>query len=163
MGDVRSAWKDTGERFAALGASLKAHYEEQKDDDGEAAQRELRDAAKRFSGAVQDAVDALGSAAKDPAVKDDVRNVMTALAAALSATFAEVSEDLRRMAERNQGKPAESGEGTEEGAGVSGAPPPTTPASTLAEPPVPPGPSTAVAGESAPAAEPPRVEPWGTP
>jgi len=159
MTDVRSAWKDAGERFAALGASLKAHYDQQRDDDAESTKKELNDAAKRFAGAIQDAVEALGAAAKDPTVKSDVRNVGTSLAGALSATFSEVSEDLRRMAERQQAGKA----GAEPPAGTT-APPPT--ASTTSEPSS--GTTSATTSEETSAAtsegdEPPKVEPWGTP
>lgn len=103
MSDVTSAWKDAGERLAALGASLKAHYEEQHGTESEEAKREMGAAAKRFTGAVQDAFDALGAAARDPAVKGDVQKVGQSLAGALSATFAEVSEDLSRLARKERG------------------------------------------------------------
>lgn len=138
MTDVRTAWKDAGDRFAALGASLKAHYDEQRDEDGESTKKELGEAAHRFTGAIQDAVDALGAAAKDPAVKDDVRKVGTSLTGALSATFAEVSDDLRRMADK--AKSDEPAGGAPSDAGTEAAAP--TDAET--EPP-------------------PKVEPWGTP
>jgi hypothetical protein len=151
MSDVRSAWKDTGERFAALGGSLKAHYDEQHDADDEKTKRELGEAAKRFAGALQDAVEALGAAAKDPAVKDDVRKVGTSLAGALSATFAGVSEDLRRMAERAQGDGPETGKPTAETA------PPDSAPSTASEP----GTSTGSGAQEE--GEAPKVEPWGTP
>ncbi|MFZ0160025.1 MAG: hypothetical protein WAL50_13435 [Kineosporiaceae bacterium] len=151
MSDVRSAWKDTGERFAALGGSLKAHYDEQHDADDEKTKRELGEAAKRFAGALQDAVEALGAAAKDPAVKDDVRKVGTSLAGALSATFAGVSEDLRRMAERAQGDGPETGKSTADTAQPDSAP------STASEP----GTSTASGAQEE--GEAPKVEPWGTP
>ncbi len=136
MSDVRSAWKDAGERFAALGGSLKAHYDEQHDADDEKTKQELGEAAKRFAGAVQDALEAFGAAAKDPTVKDDVRKVGTSLAGALSATFAEVSDDLRRMAERAKADEPDTGEG-----------------STTSEP----------AAETGQPDTPPKVEPWGTP
>ncbi len=102
MSDVGSAWKDAGDRLTALGASLKAHYQEQHGEDGEEAKKELDAATKRFTGAVKDAFDALGAAAKDPAVKDDVNKVGQSLAGALSATFAEVSEDLSRIAHQGR-------------------------------------------------------------
>lgn len=155
MTDVRSAWKDAGDRFAALGASLKAHYDEQRDTEDAAAaestKKELNDAAKRFAGAIQDAVDALGAAAKDPAVKSDVRNVGTSLATALSATFSEVSEDLKRMAEKGQAK-AGAGDATSE-------PAPPSATSTTSEPGTGTSPGTSAEGGE----EPPKVEPWGTP
>jgi len=153
MTDVRSAWKDAGDRFAALGASLKAHYDEQRDDEGESTKKELGDAAKRFTDAIQDAVEALGAAAKDPAVKDDVRKVGTSLAGALSASFAGVSEDLRRMAERAQAGEHEPGTGKP----AAGTAQPDSAPSTASEP----GTSTGSGAQEE--GEAPKVEPWGTP
>lgn len=141
MPDVSSAWKDAGERFAALGSSLKAHFEERRDGETEReGEKATADAADKLRTAVQDAFEALGAAAKDPAVKDDVRRVGQSLAGALSATFAEVSQDLRRMADTTgpRGEP------------TAGEP-------TAGEP---------TAGEPMPPTrddEPPKVEPWGTP
>jgi hypothetical protein len=148
MTDVRSAWKDAGDRFATLGASLKAHYEEQRGEDGESTKKELGEAAKQFTGAIQDAVDALVAAAKDPAVKDDVRKVGASLTGALSATFAEVSDDVRRLADKSTTEPE-------------------TKTETEPEPEEPPGAAssevdteTDTESEGEPA---PKVEPWGTP
>jgi hypothetical protein len=139
MNDVSSAWKDTGQRFAALGASLRAHFEEQHGADAEATARDLGDAARRLGDAVQDAVDAVGAAAQDPAVQDDVRTVGASLAEALSVTFAQASEDLHRMAEEEPGH----------------APPPQAP----------PAPDEPGAAPTPPPRdeEPPWLEPWGTP
>jgi Flp pilus assembly pilin Flp len=137
MTDVKSAWKDAGDRLTALGASLKTHYAQAHEVEGGQAtkeKKELSDAAQRLTGAVQDAFEAMGAAAKDPSVKDDVRRVGQSLANALSATFAEVSEDLRRVADKAQPK--------EEAAAPTQAMP-TEPSSRRDEQP--------------------PVEPWGTP
>jgi hypothetical protein len=152
MSDVRSAWKDTGERFAALGASLKAHYGGEHDTDAESTRRDLGEAARRFAGAIQDAVDALGTAAQDPAVKEDVRRLGTSMADALSATFAEVSDDLRRMADETPGE----GAGPERARSATAGPGPS--ATTKSEPGAE---ATAASAEGDEA--PPRLEPWGTP
>jgi hypothetical protein len=99
MSDTGSAWKEAGDRFAALGASLKRHYDERAGSDPGAGGQDLGEAARRFARAVQDAADSLGAATRDPLVKEDARRVGTSLAEALSVTFAEVSEDLHRMAQ----------------------------------------------------------------
>jgi hypothetical protein len=156
MTDVKSAWKDAGERFAALGASLKAHYGEQRGSDEESTKQEMGEATKRFTGAIQDAVDALGAAAKDPAVKEDVRKVGTSLVSALSATFAEVSDDLRRIAERDTSRAEgtrDTGDGGAAGTAAEGtaAAQPEEAQSTVAEP------------GGTEGTDEPRVEPWGTP
>ena len=98
MSDAGAAWKETGERVAALGASLRRTYDERArtPDGGDTA--DLGQAARRFAAAVQDAADSLGATAQDPAVTEDARRVGTSLAEALSVTFAEVSAGLHRMA-----------------------------------------------------------------
>ncbi len=152
MGDIGSAWKDTGERFAALGASLKAHYDTERDTDAAMAKRDLGEAARRFAGAVQEAVDALGAAAKDPAVQEDVRRVGTSLAEALAASFAEVTSDLRRMADATPG-----GDAQPEHSGTPATGPDMSPST-------PPEPGAEAASRPSEGDEtPPKVEPWGTP
>jgi hypothetical protein len=97
MADVRTAWSQAGEQLSGLGQKLKLHYEEQRTDEtGEQvrAQDEVKDAVRKLGTAVQDAVDAMGAAAKDQAVKDDVRSVGRSLRDALGVTFSEISDEL---------------------------------------------------------------------
>lgn len=152
--DLKSAWKEAGDRLNTLGSSLRTHYAEHRDTEAESGKQQMADAAKKLTGAVQDAFDAMSAAAKDPSVKDDVRRVGQSLAAALSATFAEVSDDLRRVADKAQAKAAggtTAGSSAEPTAG-------TTPGATDGSA----GPG-ATEGTAVPPSEPPKVEPWGTP
>jgi hypothetical protein len=102
--DVRTAWKQAGDQLSGLGLKLKLHYEEQRgtDTDGEQvrAQDEVKEAVRKLGAAVQDAVDAMGAAARDQAVKEDVRQVGRSLKDALGATFAEVSDELGKAFDR---------------------------------------------------------------
>ena len=104
MADVRTAWKQAGEQLSGLGLKLKLHYEEQRgsDADGEQvrAQDEVKEAVRKLGMAVQDAVDALGAAARDQAVKDDVREVGRSLKDALGVTFTEISDELGKAFDR---------------------------------------------------------------
>jgi len=104
MADVRTAWKQAGEQLSGLGLKLKLHYEEQRgsDADGEQvrAQDEVKEAVRKLGAAVQDAVDAMGAAARDQAVKDDVRDVGRSLKDALGVTFAEISDELGKAFDR---------------------------------------------------------------
>jgi Flp pilus assembly pilin Flp len=98
MTDVRKAWDEAGEALSGLGLRLKLHYEQQRgDDDAEAA---VESAVAKLGVALQDAFDALGAAASDEAVRSDVLQVGQRLTDALSVTFAEVSDPVRKAFDR---------------------------------------------------------------
>lgn len=136
MTDVRSAWTEAGEKFSALGHKLKQHYDEERHSDSvtsqeqSASQEQVKDAVRRLGSAVEDVFDALGHAAKDRAVKEDARQAGQSLAGALGATFAEVSEDLRKAFSGARGRGAAEASGAEapaaeEPAGQAPAPDPS--------------------------------------
>ena len=153
MADPRAAWNDAGERLSELGQKLRTHYEQQHGVEGAQATEELADAARRLGGAVQDAFEALGVAAKDKTVQADVKQVGQSIYDALGATFGQVSEELRRSFAAGKGPSA------------------PAPGETAAKPPAEPDePAADAAGGTAadtpegPAGEaPPKIEPWGTP
>lgn len=103
MTDSRAAWRDTGERFNQLGLKLKLHYEEQRGEEAERARGEVEGAVRRLADAVQDAFEAIGAAARDQAVREDVKQVGQSLTDALNATFAEVSGHVREAMRRPAG------------------------------------------------------------
>mgnify|MGYP003542366165 FL=1 len=92
MSDTKQAWSEVADRFGELGLKLKLHFEEAS---GGADDASLRSALEDLRDSVDHAFDAVGNAVKDPAVKDDARDVARALREALSTTFAEASDDLR--------------------------------------------------------------------
>src|SRR5687767_7581528 len=103
MADSRSAWNDAVERLSGLGLKLKLHYEQQRGEEGEQARSDVEGAVKRLADAVQDVFEAMGAAAKDQAVRADVKEVGQSLTDALNATFAEVSEEMRKAFSRQTG------------------------------------------------------------
>jgi hypothetical protein len=169
MTDAKSAWHEASERFGSLGSKLKTHYELQRGQEADEAKAEVKDALHRLSGALEDAFEALGKAAKDDAVKTDVKQVGQSLATALGATFTEVSGELQRAFAKRGGPstgdehaPAEAT--TEAGGETSGAV--TDAGSKDGEAGSKDGETGSKDGETGPKdgeAEPPRVEPWGTP
>jgi chromosome segregation ATPase len=96
MTDAKSAWHEASERLGSLGTRLKTHYEQQRGQDVDQAKAEVREALHRLTGALDDAFDAIGTAARDDAVKSDVKQVGQSLVAALGATFSEVSAEVQR-------------------------------------------------------------------
>lgn len=114
MADVRSAWNEAGDRLQSLGASLKQHYAQQRGDDAGQTKEEVSDAFKKVGDALQGAFDALGAAAKDPAVKDEVKQTGRSVADALSVTFSEIADDVKAAFDKRKGEAAA---GTEPAAG----------------------------------------------
>jgi hypothetical protein len=180
MADSRPAWNEAGERLQALGQKLKARYEEQHGTDTAQNRQELSDAAKRVGGTVQDAFEALSSAAKDKSVQADIKEVGQSLYEALGATFGQVSEELRKTFSERKGSsvydkipdesttPPATGPGSADSsltgepgsvttgpAGGAGAAGPSSSGSSSS--------GSSSPGDSGPDSTPPKVEPWGTP
>jgi hypothetical protein len=101
MTDAKSAWVDTGEQLSSLGSKLGAHYEKQRGTEGAQARAETEEALKRVGQAVQDAFEAVGAAAKDEAVRQDVKQVGRSLVGALELTFRQVSGEIQRAFDRS--------------------------------------------------------------
>jgi hypothetical protein len=103
MTDTKQAWSQVADEFSGLGLKLKMHFEQ-------AAEAHADDeSVKKALDGLRDAVDrtftAVGNAAKDRSVKEDVLDVGRSLREALAATFAEVSEDLRaHIAPKDRGE-----------------------------------------------------------
>jgi hypothetical protein len=176
MADAKSAWNDAGERLTELGQKLKTHYEQQHGTEGEQSKEELANAAKRLGGAVQDAFEAIGNAAKDKSVQAEVKQVGQSVYDALGATFGQVSEELKRSFAQTKGEAAAAsrhhtvteGSVTEgsvpEGSKTEGS---VTEGSvtegSVTEGSVSEASTGEAPGSATPDDGPPKVEPWGTP
>lgn len=113
MSDTRQAWEQVGDHLSGLGQKMKHHLEQElSDDDGE----QVVSALKKLGDAIEETVEAIGNAAKDPAVKEDVKNFGRSFVAALSVTAEDASGRVRDVVDRQKAGPGES----------SGAPPPST-------------------------------------
>jgi len=107
MAESKQAWDDVGEHFAALGRRVKQHYEERGGQQGAAPtdRREVEDALRKLADSLDQAFTAVGNAVRDPAFGEETRRAADSLGEALSATFAEVSDDLRdRFTRKGRGK-----------------------------------------------------------
>ena len=96
MTEAKKAWDDVVSEFSGLGLKLKLHLEQARGDKDEPAGKDVNAALKKLAEAIDDAFDAVGTAAKDSAVRNDIKGVGKSLSSALGATFAEVSEDLSK-------------------------------------------------------------------
>jgi hypothetical protein len=163
MTDAKSAWHEASERFGSLGSKLKTHYELQRGQEADEAKAEVKDALHRLSGALEDAFEALGKAAKDDAVKTDVKQVGQSLATALGATFTEVSGELQRAFAKRGGPSTGDAQAPAETTTETTTPVTEAKGGETAPEDGEAGPQDGEAGPKDGGAEPPRVEPWGTP
>lgn len=92
MSDPKKAWADVGDAMSALGLKLKLHAKQELSEEDE----EFTSALKRLAGTVNDVFEGLGSAAQDPAVRDDARSVAQAFAGAVDATIDEARSRLKK-------------------------------------------------------------------
>ena len=142
MTDAKSAWHETSEQLTALGSRLGAHYEKQRAADGEQGRAQTDEAIKRLGNAIQDAFDAVGAAAKDDAVRQDVKQVGRSLITALDVTFREVSDEVKKVFDRSATESPTTGSPTNESPSQSSTaqpptPQPPTPQAPTAQPPTP--------------------------
>lgn len=94
--DPKSAWDRVGAGGSELGAKLKQHFEQVRGEDAEAT-TEATEALRKLADAVGDAFEAVGNAVQDPTVRAEARTVAGSLGDALAATFAGVSDEVRKI------------------------------------------------------------------
>lgn len=105
MTTPQQAFNDAAERLSALALKLKMHFEEERD--GEAREA-MRDAFNRFGAAIEDAVKAVGDAAKDDAVRTDAKEAARSVGDALATVFSQVGSEIRAALEpKDKTPPAE--------------------------------------------------------
>jgi hypothetical protein len=92
MADERGPWNEVGDRLGALALKIKLHAQEEMSEERKA---EARSAVERFGSVIQGALDGLGDAVRDPAVKEDAKAAGEALSTAVNATVEEVLKVLR--------------------------------------------------------------------
>lgn len=96
--DPKAAWDRVGTSGSELGAKLKHHFEEARGEDA----AEATEALRKLADAVGDAFDAVGNAVRDPDVRAEARTVAGSLGDALAATFAGVSDEVRKIFNRTR-------------------------------------------------------------
>lgn len=89
---VRDAWAEVGDQLEAIGLKMKLHFEQELSEDD-------RDdgAFERLAEKIDDAIDAVGNAAEDEAVRDDLRETGRRLVDAMSTTYREACRTVRQQ------------------------------------------------------------------
>lgn len=99
MTEPRQAWEQVGNRLSGLGVKLKGHLEHDASDEEKEA---VESALKRLGDAIEEAVEAVGNAAKDPAVKSEVKGFGRSLLDALSVTMETASGKVRDVVDKRR-------------------------------------------------------------
>jgi hypothetical protein len=94
MSDLKAKWSEVGNQLNELGLKLKLHLEQAATEEGEH-EDQVREALHTLTAAVEQAFGAIGAAARDEAVRADVKDAGRAVVDALDATFEEVSTRVR--------------------------------------------------------------------
>jgi hypothetical protein len=87
---TREAWNEVGDQLSALGLKLKMHLKE------ELSEVEDDSMWERVRDSFEEVFDALGDASRDPAVRDDLRGVAEAFAAAANTTVDEIRAAIKK-------------------------------------------------------------------
>lgn len=143
MSDAKESWDNVSAKASSLGLKLKLHLAQARGaeegpagatDAGPATEaaegaaateaeskeaRDVKDAFRRLADAIDDAFGAVGNAAKDPAVKEDVKAMGQALVEALGTTFSQVGDEVRKVVHRKGDKAGEGPDSGGPGAGPS--------------------------------------------
>lgn len=88
-----SSWDEVGSRLGALGLKLKYHAEQAAGEE----RTTFTSALDSLSASIDHAFEALKAAAKDEALKDDVKSVAAALSGAVSETLTGVGQGVRKV------------------------------------------------------------------
>ncbi len=93
---TNTGWDDVGAKLSGLGLKLKLHAEQAAGEERES----VSEAVRALAASIDKAFDALRGAAKDPAIKDDVKSVGSALSTAVTETLSGVGNELRKTLKR---------------------------------------------------------------
>ncbi len=85
-------WNEVGSLLNGLGLKLKLHAEQAAGEE----KAIVSDAVRSLSDSLENAFEALRNASKDPAIKEDVRNVAQTLSGAVSSTLSGLGSDIRK-------------------------------------------------------------------
>lgn len=115
MTDSKQAWEEVGSKFSGLGQRLRQHLDAERraqeeageptaEQTGEQANKDIRAAIEKMTTALDDAFDALGKAAKDPAVREDVSDAGRSLVGALGTSLEQLGDEVRRLVDRKKSR-----------------------------------------------------------
>jgi len=97
--DPADPWAEAGRRWSSIGEKLRDRYREMSGDGGPS-EDEVRSAFETLGDAARAVADSVGSAMKDPEVRDQVKDAAASFVTALGQTFSQLGDELRQARER---------------------------------------------------------------
>ena len=91
-------WAEAGRRWASISDKLKEHYRGLAGEDGPG-EDEIKSALDTLGEAARTVADSVGSAMKDPEVREQVKDAAASFVTALGQTFSQLGDELRRARE----------------------------------------------------------------
>ncbi len=102
-------WQDVKAKVEGLGLKLKLHLEQEDEaatEEGTATTGQAQAAIEEMGAKLHDAVNSLGNAAKDPAIRADLRDLGELLRDAMNETFSTVSTEVGDILKKTKGQMA---------------------------------------------------------
>jgi hypothetical protein len=106
--DPKKAWDEVGQRFSELGSRISERYRKLGDDAGAAAEAQgqaLNDAVKKAVEELDHALTAIGDSLRDQETQDSLKRAARSFGDAISATFSDLSEEIRKRVGRKDSGP----------------------------------------------------------
>jgi hypothetical protein len=100
-------WQEVKSKVEGLGLKLKLHLEQENDDadaDAESSANDAKAALEEMGAKLQDAIDSLGHAAKDPAIRADVKDLGVLLRDAMNETLSTVGAEVGQILKKTKGE-----------------------------------------------------------
>jgi hypothetical protein len=97
--DPTDPWAEASSRWSSIGDKLKDRYREMSGEGGPS-EDEVRSALETLGDAARAVADSVGTAMKDPEVRDQVKDAAASFVTALGQTFSQLGDELRRARDR---------------------------------------------------------------
>lgn len=97
-------WAEAGRRWASISDKLKEHYRGLAGEDGPG-EDEIKSALDTLGEAARTVADSVGSAMKDPEVREQVKDAAASFVTALGQTFSQLGDELRKAREDGTAPP----------------------------------------------------------
>ncbi len=102
--DPADPWAEAGRRWSSIGDKLKDRYNELSGGGGPS-EEEVRSALETLGEAARAVADSVGSAMKDPEVREQVKDAAASFVTALGQTFSQLGDELREARHRDEPAP----------------------------------------------------------